>query len=210
MNKRLLISLFSLLILAAIIFLITGRLKGGKTVTLDVDNNTSIGSTTTSSNNFGCPPDLIPIAINTAGQSQKISCVKDVSKQNLDPNTYNLYGYYSTYNKVAYPIDYDPKRDPQPATITCPQFTILDGGNIPLIKKYEDIYKENGYRYLNNQGYPTFGINILNLTDDKKLLLTQSSSTSPTHLSVKEAPAGESGCEMTCCRGIIDTVSVQK
>ena len=181
--------------------------KGGLTpLTLDVT------PTATSSNNFGCPENLVPSAIKNPNGPSKIFCDEDQTRKNLDNNIYNLYGYYSTYNRIVYSMDYDPKLDPPSATITCPQITVASGTN-PLIIKYENFLEKDDLKYLNREGLPTFGIanvNMQKLTDAQKSTLIQSSAEAPVYMSIQEAPAGESGCEMQCCHGFMNILSVHK
>jgi|GEM_PF-5747562 hypothetical protein len=218
MNKKLLISLLSLVVLLAIVLLISNKLNWNKAKAPDSDyglvssSSPLLGDINDPSNNFGCPENLVPIALASSTGPSKIFCVEDQTRKNLDNNIYNLYGYYSTYDRVIYPLDYNPKLDPPPTTITCPQITVASGTN-PLITKNENSLEKEGLKYLNGQGLPTFGIanvNMQKLTDGQKSTLTQSSADAPVYMSIQEAPPGESGCEMQCCHGFMNVLSVHK
>jgi hypothetical protein len=224
MNKKLLISLFSLIILLLIALAISISFNRNRPTTIVIPAfNTNIrgfpgplklsmNGTATTSDNFGCADNLVPIALANPNGPAKIFCVEDQTRKNLDNNIYDLYGYYSTYDRVVYPLDYDPQLDPPPTTIMCPQITVASGTN-PLLVKYEVSLEKEGLKYFNDRGLPTFGIanvNMQKLTDAQKLMLIQSSADAPVYMSIQEAPAGESGCEMQCCHGFMNILSVHK
>jgi hypothetical protein len=201
--KKDLIRLSALLLFLLYIFLVgkifeSPRHESSPVVDITPDNNERVATTTSGISQ--CSPGLVPDL-----QGDQVVC----TSRPLDKNIYTLTGYYSTYTREAASLDYDSTRDPKPETIVCSRFVILSGDNA-LITKYKNEYSQETWKYLDNQGHVIFNVNPQKLPSDQRTILLQSSLHKPIIVDVKQAIPGESGCEMRCCHGYIDIVSVQK
>ena len=105
---------------------------------------------------------------------------------------YHVKGYLSPYVTTMYPLDYDPKRDPAPATTTCQAFKISPSDSQKIFEnKYESIAIDR---------------NTLSPTQDR--ILTQSNQNSLVTLSFKNKTPPER--DLNYCESLIDIISVEK
>lgn len=118
--------------------------------------------------------------------------------------TYSISGTYSTYIVTMYPLDYDPNRDPKPATTTCSAFTV-SGGDEELISKYALLVKEgNSINHIDQSGKLVLNINLNDLTVDNREALI---SYKPTTILVKDIkPSGKDGFY---CQSMIKIIDVK-
>jgi len=221
MNKKLLISLASLIILLVIVLLISNSLHRDKTVivgtTFNANVNSSLSSSTkpindtaTSSPSLVCQNGLIPVSLVGVGGSTKTFCTppsKGEYSIGTGEETYNLTGYYSTYDKTMYTFDYDPARDSQPATTTCSAITVT-GGDTNFIQAYKNmIIGGNSVNRLDANGNLVLNINLTDLTGAQKDLLLKLSSQKPLNLSVKARELV--GRDAMYCESFIRIISVE-
>ena len=180
---------------------------------LDFNTDTAAsGKIATSSNNSGCPANLVPIGIMSINRPPKILCVEDLTRKNLDQRIYSYYGYYSTYNKVVYPLDTELGVDTKPNTIICPEILVASSSD-PLITKYSQHPNTKRSEYFNDQGFFVFKIdntNLYHLNGEQKSMLLHSNLNNLVRISIQQAPSAEKGCEMECCKGFVDVVNVGK
>lgn len=122
--------------------------------------------------------------------------------------TNHVRGYYSTYDKVPYPILYEPDRDPRPATTTCTAFTVIDGDKEFIAKYRALIDGRNTVNRYDSNGNLMLNINLKELSSDEKKILLESTVNSQVSLYTKnkELP-GKDGYH---CGSFIELVSVRK
>jgi hypothetical protein len=221
MNKKLLISLAFLIILLVIVLFISNSLHRDKTVivgaTFDTNVNSSSGSSTkpinstaTSSPSLVCQNGLIPVSLVGVGGSTKTFCAPPSKGEypiGTGEETYSLTGYYSTYDKTMYTFDYDPTRDPLPATTTCSAITVT-GGDVNFIQAYKNmIIGGNSVNRLDANGNLVLNINLTDLTGAQKNLLLKLGSQRPLSLSVKARELA--GRDAMYCESFVHIVSVE-
>ncbi|MES2314334.1 MAG: hypothetical protein V4524_00130 [Patescibacteria group bacterium] len=163
---------------------------------------------TTSPDNFGCPADLIPVAVMSTDGSSKISCssAHDSYPIGTGKEVYLLNGYYSTREVVMYPFDYDPSRDPLPATTTCSIFNIT-GGDSALIKLFKDMLASGNTVNKIDKNNLTLNIDLSDLENLTKTTIINSTPDQPATIGVKVKPV--SGRDANYCESFIKIVSTQ-
>lgn len=119
---------------------------------------------------------------------------------------YSIRGYYSTYDILMYPPDYDSSRDPYPSTTTCQAFTVLDGDSEP-ISYYRDLIKNgNTLNRLDSKDNLILNIKTSDLSLEEKNIIFKSSKQKPINLNLKMKPEGES--DANYCDSMVNLVSV--
>ena len=106
-----------------------------------------------------------------------------------------------------YPLEYDPVRDPYPATTTCSSFTVIGGDN-KFISYYRNIISMgNTLNRLNEDGNLMINIDLKELQTDIKNSLLKSNKQSQISLNVKVMPLLER--DAGYCESRLTIISVQ-
>ncbi len=150
--KRLFISLIILVAVLAIVSVVSigsSRNRATTVITATFDTNISnlatssslsIDRTATTSNNSGCPSDLMPVSMVRIGSNPEILCVHEPPPNPLNyligtgTQIYSLTGYYIEYNQTYYGEDFDPTQN-QPRVYACKGF-VVTGGSQDFIDAY--------------------------------------------------------------------------
>ncbi len=119
---------------------------------------------------------------------------------------YEVSGYYSTYDILMYPLDYDPNRDPYPATTTCSVFIVLDGAeqltSDPVLVSNFDHY----FKRVNSNGNIVFNVDPNDLPSVNKEALLESTVDFPIDLKIKMKTPLER--DAYYCEGPVNLISV--
>ncbi len=163
---------------------------------------------TTSSDNFGCPADLVPVTVMSIDGSSKMSCssAHDPYPIGTGKEVYLLNGYYSTREVVMYPFDYDPNRDPLPATTTCSIFNIT-GGDSNLIKIFKNMVNNGNTVNQIEKNNLVLNIDLSNLENLTKKTIINSTPNQPITMGVRVKPVG--GRDANYCESFIRIVSAK-
>lgn len=121
---------------------------------------------------------------------------------------YKVDGYYSTYDQLMYPLDYDPEYDPYPATTTCSVFTVLHGNNEVISYFKDQIARGNTVNRLDEIGNLVLNLDLGDITSLKhEELLLESNKQEQVSLDIKvKRPLGKGA---NYCQSMITIVSVQ-
>ena len=209
MNKRLIILLFSLATLLVISLLVIGLIRNDPSNINDKPISPlgiTTGDVATSSNNFSCPVNQVPVTVTNLDGTKKIFCssANDPYPIGTGKETYSLNGYYSTYNITMYPFDYDSSRDPLPATTTCSNFTVIGGDN-DFIKVFKNIIQDGNTVNKINKNNLVLNIDISNLKAYEKNIVVNSNPEHPITLKVNVRSMG--GRDANYCESSIRIIS---
>lgn len=153
---------------------------------------------------------MFNIKVNSIPDRQIIPCDNyglNIDKINGDTRqTHRITGYFTPYERLAYPMDYNPMTDPQPETLTCQAFAVLNG-DIEFLLTYEARNHSNAFTQKDKR---MININIDEISPSEYVALTNSNPKSLVTLSVREREPAGKGCEMNCCSGPVDIVNIEK